>query len=414
MDMGNQSDISSSVHDSKFMDTYENSDIWYLNPNTQHFSTLPILTMKSFETIQKSTANKDQSKSLYASITSKNDLKKSLNKNQPSENAQEHQRIHFQLSHHLIDADKLSKNSDSDSDSDEEIKLNDSDDSESNNEQTEIANALEINLYFTKHEIKSYKDPIFLLDIDIKTQNIIFEISASSIIHLSSLFNPFEYFYNSSVDFALPNFKEFIKDANLLPTPEPAILEKQKPTPKRVILGDIRISQMPYISCLFLLFKDETQHLNRLYEEHMGNYVDQNHFITMDEYIQPNDQEERAHSYAFDMLLKYLQIHENLKKQEETLFSQLNLFFEAHEVSFYFEPNIRQIELSVDKTVVSLVTDINKQPICRFDELVINNVPPIVEKEIDLLDEEAKVEESPGECVILTQYRPFTVLQAVS
>lgn len=47
-----QSEMSSLIEESKFMDAFDNADIWFLNSQNQHFSAIPILTIKSFETIK--------------------------------------------------------------------------------------------------------------------------------------------------------------------------------------------------------------------------------------------------------------------------------------------------------------------------------------------------------------------------
>jgi hypothetical protein len=45
--------IASSIQESQFMDAYDDNDSWYLNVQTQHFSLIPVLTIKSFRNISK-------------------------------------------------------------------------------------------------------------------------------------------------------------------------------------------------------------------------------------------------------------------------------------------------------------------------------------------------------------------------
>jgi hypothetical protein len=370
------SNMSSTINESEFMDANDDDDeIWFLNPYTQHFSTIPILTIKSLQTICKSTAKKDETKTLFTSISSRKELEKSLSKSWVDSTAT-HQRIHFQLSHHLISQNVLDWNEVSESESEEEIKIESSENShESFDLSSELTNAIEIKFYFTKHDLKNSNKKVFLMDIDFRTQSIFLELTPCSTIHVWSMLNPFEYFYNSSVDFSQPIFKEFIHRSYLLPKSE---TKPSEDTNKKnsLIVGDIKISQIPYISCLFFFYKNESEHLRNLYQEHIGNYVDQNHFITKDEYIDDKGQLLENKSYAYDMLLKYLEITDNLPKTPQfTLYNKLSLFIEFHRIQFYLEPNINEIELKIGQTMLSLIKNIEKHPIAKFDNATIDNIP---------------------------------------
>ena len=274
---------------------------------------------------------------MFTSITSQEDLKKSLTVQTPSITTEDGMKTSFQLSHYLVDNQLIENYVDSDSCSEEDrgIKLNSSNNSSnSSSSGKEINNAIEVRFDLTRHETKNKKQCVFLMDIDIKTQSILLEATPSSLIHISSLMNPFEYFYHSSLDSELPIFKQFIHESYKLQLPAPVSTQISKPDQKPLIIGDVRISHLPYISLLIYLFKNESEYLQTLYQAHIGDYVSQNHFINENEHIKELKAVEHHSSYAFDMLLKYLQLTSNLKvTNDQAMLSNYAVFLEVTDIS---------------------------------------------------------------------------------
>jgi len=177
------------------------------------------------------------------------------------------------------------------------------------------------------------------------------------------------------MDEVLPNFKKFISDAYNLPIPKP-VRESNKKNDPSMILYEFKISQIPYISCLIYLFKDEKAHLSRLYSTYIGNYISSNHFINEDEYIKDAIIEESQKSYAFDLLLKYLKITHKLKYTEDLcLYDRNLLFLEITKMNFVVEPYVNSIELNVEDISVSLVEGIEKSQLAKMRDLMMDNVP---------------------------------------
>ena len=225
MDLGNAGgSLASSIHESVFTDAIEDPDHWNLNRKEQHFSLIPVLTINSFKNIGKFIKKQYGGSTLYSSVSSAKKLKKS--NEELSESIRNEVKLNFQLSHHLIDSEKLIGNSDeeidSDSEEEKEVKLKDIEEyiEFSPPKDTEIHSAIEINFEIQRHTLQKTNKTISLVDIDVKTQNILIEMTPCTIIHCCSLLNPFEYFYNSSMDDIMPNFKNFISESYKLHNPE--------------------------------------------------------------------------------------------------------------------------------------------------------------------------------------------------
>lgn len=110
-----RSEMSSMIHESQFMDAIDDPDVWFMNKQSQHFSLIPLLTMKSFEDIKKSKPGYNDNKAMFSSMASQDDLKKSLMASTGVVATSPN--FNFQLSHHLIDDNLLKGNNDSSSDS---------------------------------------------------------------------------------------------------------------------------------------------------------------------------------------------------------------------------------------------------------------------------------------------------------
>lgn len=225
----------------------------------------------------------------------------------------------------------------------------------------------------TRHKMKGKKTEVFLTDIDISMTNILIELTPSTMIHLCSLLNPFEYFYHSSLDSALPNFKQFVHDSYKIPEVEPVTPPKSQ-TIGKILIGDIKISKIPLISMLIYLFKNENLYLQTLYQAHIGDYVSQNHFINEHEYlhqITPCN----SSSYAYDMLIKSIQTQGTFKGPLElSLLSNYALFVEIKDLGVYYEPNIHELILGVREIGISVVEGNEKIQVGRIGDLEVNNV----------------------------------------
>lgn len=230
------SQMSSMIDESKFEDAIDDPDVWFVSKQNQHFSQIPILTMKSFTQIAKLRQIKDDGKAMFKSMTSHADLKKSTKvKSSSSENDQNFANSNFQLSHYLVDSELIEDHEDSDSASEYEeekqVKLESSTQSKKSTNEL-LDSVIEVKIDFTRHKRKQKKNDIFLADIEIKTLNVLVEVTPSSIIHICSLCSPFEYFYNSSLDSALPNFKQLIHASYTLPVVPTASKENSSPSDK--------------------------------------------------------------------------------------------------------------------------------------------------------------------------------------
>jgi len=232
-------------------------------------------------------------------VSNQQDLKGSL----LSQQSLNESRAHFQLSHHLIDKHLLETAPDSDSGSEEEKRLDDSQDSsrsENIQKNAEPENAIEIKLTISKSQAKPRKPIKYLVDIDIETENIFIEVVPTSIVGICNFLNPFEYLYHSSIDLALPNFKQFITNSYRHQPVLSAVKVSKKPSGD-VIIGDIKITRIGYISCHMFLMSPEMPYFHNVYQGRVGEYVLQNHFITENEFIRPTGWGEFTASYAQDM-----------------------------------------------------------------------------------------------------------------
>lgn len=123
------------------------------------------------------------------------------------------------------------------------------------------------------------------------------------------------------------------------------------------------------------MFKNEKEYLHHLYQSHVGEYMSQNHFINEDEYIcSSNLDSMEASLYSFDMLQRYIQLtHKTKGTVELSLLSNYAAFIEVFDLSTYFEPNIHEMQIDVDKTVISIIDGVEKYPLSRFNHLSVTN-----------------------------------------
>ena len=202
IDGDDASEKSSIFRESMFMDAYGNQDdseLWSINLKEQHFSVIPILVLKSN---QESTEN-GISKAIQNFFEVNNDV----------------------IGDFLWKEDKDEKRSGALNE--KEIRLNDSDD------EFEESINLENNNYAIKIEIfqkSKQNNGLPNIQIDAKICEINLQITPFTIENICYLLNPIEYFYSSSLDEDLENFKLFVEDtlnSNLVV--EPSLQPTQSP-----------------------------------------------------------------------------------------------------------------------------------------------------------------------------------------
>jgi hypothetical protein len=117
-----------------------------------------------------------------------------------------------------------------------------------------------------------------------------------------------------------------------------------------------------------IYFYQNENYLQQLYQSHIGTYIDQNHFITEFDFMNPCDHDQSMKSFAFDMLLKYMKINQNFKFAKEICLYDQTILLQINNVHF-------DQELEIGQTSISLVDGIKKTLVAKFDDLLVDNVP---------------------------------------
>ena len=369
-----QDEVESSIAESQFIDAHDTDDIWFINPLIQHFSIIPIFTMNTFKSISKSVVPNNESKIMTSSTFNTHDIKTSI-----SNSIKQIYNRKFQFTHQLIDKENFDWFLDSNSSSDDEekpVKLDCSSDSINslNPELTGVENAIQVNFIVNKSFPRQDRPTMYLIDIEIETQNIFIELVPTSIVGISNIISPFEYFYYSAIDTNLKNYSQFISDTYSIPIlpPKVEVVQNKK---SNIIIGDIKLSKIPYLGWLIYFINPETKYFQEVYRNHIGEYMSQNHFLCESDYIIYSAASNQEYSYSYDMIQKQLHIcgHKELSQSQRLLY-KLSAYWEIFDIEAYIEPNTNEISVDLGSTQISIVNDTKKEPIAKFDKVIIDNL----------------------------------------